>query len=82
MPAADDEDLAADFGAALRERRTELDLSQAEVAERAGLQRAALARLERGERAPGLRSLWRVAHAVDLRPSELIRAAEQRREQR
>jgi transcriptional regulator with XRE-family HTH domain len=47
------------------ERRKELDLSQAEVAELVGTTQSAIARLESGGRPPRIDTLLRIADALD-----------------
>ncbi|MFC6087234.1 helix-turn-helix domain-containing protein [Sphaerisporangium aureirubrum] len=52
---------------AVRRRREELGLTQAEMAERAGLKQPAVARLEAGGTMPTIPMLERVAEALDGR---------------
>ena len=63
-----DVDAAAAFKAIadqIAARRTELGLSQAELAELCATTQPAIARLERGERPPRIDTLLRVANALD-----------------
>lgn len=55
--------LRFELGAAVRNRREELGLTQAELAERAGLKQPAVARFEAGGTIP---MLERLAEALDL----------------
>ena len=55
-----------EFGNLLRDRRLTLNLSQAEVARRAHMQRTQLALLERGKGNPTLRTLLRLSEVLDL----------------
>lgn len=55
-----------DLGAAVRKRREELGLSQAELAERAGLKQPAVARFEAGGTMPTIPMLERFAEALHL----------------
>jgi len=64
------------FGDAVRRRRRELGLSQEGLAERAHLHRTYLSDVERGNRNPSLESITRIAAALDLEPSALLRLAE------
>lgn len=57
------------IGQAVRERRLALGLSQAEVAERAGMSQPALSRLEAGGTVPTISVLERIAVALE---TELI----------
>ena len=54
------------LGDLLRRRREELDLSQREVAERAGVSHTAIARVEAGRRRISLELFQRVAEALEL----------------
>lgn len=57
---------AYELGSAVRGRRKALGLSQAEVAERAGMTQSALSRLEAGGAGvPTIGVLERLAHALD-----------------
>ena len=64
------------FGAALRERRAVLGLSQESLAARAGLDRTYVGGLERGERNPTLRVIWQLAESLDVPASQLLAHAE------
>jgi HTH-type transcriptional regulator/antitoxin HipB len=58
--------LVHQLGELLRRRREELDLSQREVAERAGVSHTAIARVEAGRRRISLELFQRVAEALEL----------------
>jgi transcriptional regulator with XRE-family HTH domain len=60
------------FGQRLRLRRTQAGLSQLALAERAGVDLAAVSFLERAKRAPNLNTLVRVAHAAGVTPATLL----------
>ena len=64
------------LGAAIRTRRTELNLSQEEFADLVGIHRTYIGSVERGERNLGARNLVRIADGLDLKVSELVAAAE------
>jgi HTH-type transcriptional regulator/antitoxin HipB len=53
-----------ELGDLLRRRREELELSQREVAERAGVSHSAIARVEAGSRRITLNTLLRIARAL------------------
>ncbi|MFC9127827.1 helix-turn-helix domain-containing protein [Streptomyces sp. NPDC057099] len=57
--------LAGDLGQAVHNRRTELGLSQAELAERAGMTQPQVSRMEGGDTVPTLPLLWRLAKALE-----------------
>jgi transcriptional regulator with XRE-family HTH domain len=57
----------------IKRRRLALGLSQATVAQRAGLARKAISFLEDGERMPKLDTFLRVAQALDFRLSDYLR---------
>ncbi|WP_433499971.1 helix-turn-helix domain-containing protein [Sphaerimonospora sp. CA-214678] len=58
-----------ELGEAVRRRREELGLTQAELAERAGLKQPAVARFEAGGTMPTIPMLERLAEALELRLS-------------
>lgn len=64
--------LAQAFGQVLRERRLAAGLSQEKLALEAGIDRTFVSLLERGGRQPTLATLWRIAGALELAPSQLI----------
>lgn len=57
--------LAGDLGQAVHDRRTELGLSQTELAERAGMTQPQVSRMEGGDTVPTLPLLRRLAKALD-----------------
>ena len=60
------------FGAAVRARREELDLSQEELGFRSELDRTYISGIERGVRNPTLKIIGRIAKALGIRPSRLL----------
>ena len=66
------------LGGVLRERRSGLGLSQEDFAAELGLHRTYIGSVERGERNCGIDNLRRIAEALGVRLSELIREAEGR----
>lgn len=67
------ERLVADLGTAIRERRQAKKLSQEALAELADFDRTYISLLERGERNPSFTNLCRVAAALGVTPSELLK---------
>jgi ribosome-binding protein aMBF1 (putative translation factor) len=65
--------LVADLGEAIRERRQGKNLSQEALAEIADFDRTYISLLERGERNPSFTNLCRVAAALGVTPSELLK---------
>lgn len=59
------------FGKTLRTLRTERALSQASLAELTGLDQTYISLLERGERQPTLRTLYKLSAALELTLIEL-----------
>ncbi|HUT20659.1 MAG TPA: helix-turn-helix transcriptional regulator [Anaerolineae bacterium] len=57
---------------ALRERRLALTFTQRDLAERTGIKRGNIARLERGDAAPTMYTLFRVCAALGMKPSEAM----------
>ena len=70
-----DRDVAVAFGRVLRKLRLQRDLSQEELALRAGLDRAYPSLLESGRRQPTLTVLIALAKALDITPEALLRKA-------
>ncbi len=68
---------AAVLGKAIAERRRQMGLSQERLAYRCGLHQSYISQLENGVKSPTVRSLAAIAHALDTRPSELLREAEE-----
>tara|TARA_R110002124_G_scaffold238531_1_gene403785 strand:- start:9969 stop:10190 length:222 start_codon:yes stop_codon:yes gene_type:complete len=66
-------DVVSQLGRNVRTIRLEAGLSQEELAFRAGLKRSYLSDLERGTRNPSVRALGRIADALGLAPSELLK---------
>jgi DNA-binding XRE family transcriptional regulator len=58
-------------GAAIRKRRGELDMTQEELAKRAGILQSHISRLEDGKHAPTARTIERLARALETEPSKL-----------
>lgn len=71
-----EQEVIAALGHAIRSRRLELSRSQELFAEQAGLHRTYVGSVERGERNVSLRNLLRIAHALEIRLSDLIASAE------
>jgi transcriptional regulator with XRE-family HTH domain len=65
-------DLRAAFGVRLRKLRLARKLTLEQLAERADLHWTYVSGIERGRRDPGLRTLSRLAHALELSLGELL----------
>jgi DNA-binding XRE family transcriptional regulator len=61
------------FGQVMRQIRKKLDISQAELERRTGLDRTFISDLERGIQGPGIRSIFRLAKGLDTPAWDLIR---------
>ncbi len=61
------------IGDTLKRLRTESALTQEELASNAGLTTAAVARIERNEAHPRPSTLRKLADALEVSPSELVR---------
>jgi transcriptional regulator with XRE-family HTH domain len=59
-------DLTDLLGAAIRERRIFLRISQEELAVRSGLHRTYLSDVERGARNPSIKTIEKIAQALDV----------------
>ena len=60
------------FGAKVRARRTDLGLTQEQLAEKCGLHFTYVSSVERGERNVTLRTIVRLAGALDTCPAALV----------
>jgi transcriptional regulator with XRE-family HTH domain len=70
-------DARKSFGKNLLERRLALRLSQEELAERADLHRTYVGSVERGERNVSLGNIVRLANALKVKPSDLLKGVEE-----
>lgn len=61
---------------ALRRLRRARSLTQQALADRAGVSRVSIARIESGRNSPGARSLRRLARALDVGVAELLRGGD------
>lgn len=69
------------FGEALRQIRVEKGLSQESAALACGLDRSYYGALERAVKSPTLKTIWKIADALGITPSELLIRAEKLRDQ-
>ena len=60
------------FGAAVREKRFEMGLSQEELANKAQVERSHMGKIERGEHLPNLVLILRLAKALSVKPGLLV----------
>jgi len=67
--------IARDLGTTIRKKRESLGLSQEQFAELTGHHRTYIGFLERGERSPNIATIEKVAEALKMKPSELLREA-------
>lgn len=68
--------ILSDLGAAVRDRRTELGMSQEQLADLCHLHRTYVGDIERGKRNVGLINLGRLSRALDLPLWELLKRAD------
>lgn len=66
----------AALGAAVREIREEADLTQQQLAKRAGVQPTFVSDIERGIRNPSWSTMLSIAKALRVKPSELVARSE------
>lgn len=63
------------FGRAIKGRRSEVGITQEELAHRAEIARSYLSAIERGINQAGTNTVWRIARSLNCKPSDLwIRA--------
>jgi transcriptional regulator with XRE-family HTH domain len=67
------------LGEAIRELRTERELSQEELGLRSGVHRNYIGGVERAERQPSALTVARLADALGVKPSEVFKRAERKR---
>ena len=69
---------AETVGLLIREYRLRKGMSQEVLSGLAGLDRTHYSKIERGLRSPTIDTLFRIAHAMDVPPHEIIKALEDR----
>ncbi len=69
------------FGRVLQKLRTERGLSQEELGFESDYHRTYISQLERGQKNPSLKAIFRLARVLGIRPSEMIRRIESRGEE-
>ena len=60
------------FGKTLKSRRQSINLSQEQLGVESGLSRSYISDLENGKKDPSLFTIFKLANALDLKPSALI----------
>jgi transcriptional regulator with XRE-family HTH domain len=68
-------------GSVIRELRTKRGLSQELLSGFAGIARTHLTMIENGTKQPNFETIWRIAVAFEMRPSELVALIEQKIEE-
>lgn len=68
------------FGMVIGRLRVSRGLTQERMSGLAGIARSHLAALESGEKTARMDTVWNIAYALDLKPSELIRMVEKEME--
>ncbi len=66
------------FGRMLQELRTERGLSQEKLGFESNYHRTYISQLERGQKNPSLKAIFRLAEALGITPSDMIRRIESR----
>ena len=69
---------AETVGLLIREYRLRKGMSKEVLSGLAGLDRTHYSKIERGLRSPTIDTLFRIAHAMDVPPHEIIKALEDR----
>ncbi len=64
-------------GTAIRKLRKKRGLSQEVLSGLAGIARTHLTMIENGSKSPNLETIWKIAYALNMSASELIRLIEQ-----
>ena len=73
-----DAELAQAFGAAVRALRTERGIAQESLANLAGIERSHMRKVERGEHAPTLAIIFKIAGALESSTAVLMAKTESR----
>jgi len=68
--------IAAVFGKALKDQRRIVGISQEALALTAEVDRTFVSQMERGIRQPTLTTLWKLAKALDVKPSVFVQKME------
>ncbi len=68
------------FGVVIGQLRISRGLTQEKMSGLAGIARSHLAALESGEKTARLDTLWNIAYALEMKPSELVRMVEKETE--
>jgi len=66
------------FGRMLQELRTERGLSQEKLGFESNYHRTYISQLERGQKNPSLKAIFRLAEALGVKPSQMVRHVEER----
>ena len=64
------------FGSVIRELREERGLSQEALSFACGRHRTYVSLIERGKNSPSIQTLWMLAEALEIRPSEILQRVE------
>lgn len=68
------DEIVSQLAARLQEVREAKGLSMNQLAGLAGLDQVAISRIEKGDRSPGLRTVLKIANALEIRLSEELQA--------
>jgi transcriptional regulator with XRE-family HTH domain len=71
-----EERLSAAFGTVVRRLRLARGLSQEDLSFAAGRHRTYVSLLERGRNSPSLDTLWLLAQALEISPTEIVKRVE------
>jgi transcriptional regulator with XRE-family HTH domain len=66
------------FGQVIRELRHQAGLTQEALSFACGRHRTYVSLIERGKNAPSITTVWMLADALDVTPSEILRRVENR----
>jgi transcriptional regulator with XRE-family HTH domain len=64
--------LEKSFGKVIMQLRKDLGLSQEELGFRSGYHRTYISQIERGIKSPSLKTIFNLAKALDIKPSDII----------
>lgn len=76
MKAGNTEEILKVFGMIIQNLRLDMNISQAELAERGDFNRTYISDLERGKKQASLSTILRLAEALEVQPHELMKFLE------
>ncbi len=67
--------MESDFGAFVKTRRNEMNMTQTELAKKLGIRQPLIAKIEGGYHSPTLSTMERILEALEIKPKEFFNMA-------